>query len=104
MKLVTFFADAGGLDLGFSKAGFDVIWANEYDKSIWETYEKNHKGVYLDNRSITDVPTNAVPVRMANILAKKILSDLANKKTKKLPKIKRWETVSNMIDSSAISA
>jgi DNA (cytosine-5)-methyltransferase 1 len=57
MKLVTFFAGAGGLDLGFSKAGFDVIWANEYDKSIWETYEKNHKGVYLDKRSITDVPT-----------------------------------------------
>lgn len=61
MKLVTFFAGAGGLDLGFSKAGFDVIWANEYDKSIWETYEKNHKGVYLDKRSITDVPTIDVP-------------------------------------------
>jgi len=61
MKLVTFFAGAGGLDLGFSKAGFNVIWANEYDKSIWETYEKNHQGVYLDRRSITDVPTNEVP-------------------------------------------
>lgn len=61
MKLVTFFAGAGGLDLGFSKAGFDVVWANEYDKSIWETYEKNHKGVYLDKRSITDIPTNEVP-------------------------------------------
>lgn len=61
MKLVTFFAGAGGLDLGFSKAGFDVIWANEFDKSIWETYEKNHKGVYLDKRSITYIPANEVP-------------------------------------------
>ncbi len=61
MKLVTFFAGAGGLDLGFSKAGFDVIWANEYDKSIWETYEKNHSGVFLDTRSITDIPTKEVP-------------------------------------------
>jgi DNA (cytosine-5)-methyltransferase 1 len=61
MKLVTFFAGAGGLDLGFSKAGFDVIWANEYDSSIWETYEKNHKNVYLDRRSITDIPTHEVP-------------------------------------------
>ena len=61
MKLVTFFAGAGGLDLGFSNAGFNVIWANEYDKSIWETYQKNNKGVYLDKRSITDVPTNEVP-------------------------------------------
>lgn len=61
MKLVTFFAGAGGLDLGFSNAGFDVIWANEYDKSIWETYEKNHQGVFLDKRSITDIPTHEVP-------------------------------------------
>lgn len=61
MKLVTFFAGAGGLDLGFSKAGFDVVWANEYDKDIWETYEKNHNGVYLDKRSITDIPTAEVP-------------------------------------------
>jgi DNA (cytosine-5)-methyltransferase 1 len=61
MKLVTFFAGAGGLDLGFSQAGFDVIWANEYDKEIWETYEKNHKNVQLDRRSISDIPTDEVP-------------------------------------------
>jgi DNA (cytosine-5)-methyltransferase 1 len=61
MKLVTFFAGAGGLDLGFSQAGFDVIWANEYDKEIWETYEKNHQGVYLDKRSITDISTTEIP-------------------------------------------
>ena len=36
MKIVSFFAGAGGLDLGFEKAGFDLIWANEYDKEIWE--------------------------------------------------------------------
>lgn len=61
MKLATFFAGAGGLDLGFSQAGFDIIWANEYDKEIWETYEKNHKGVFLDRRSITQIPTDEVP-------------------------------------------
>ena len=38
MKVVSFFAGAGGLDLGFEKAGFDVIWANEYDKEIWDTF------------------------------------------------------------------
>jgi DNA (cytosine-5)-methyltransferase 1 len=31
MNIVSFFAGAGGLDLGFQKAGFNVIWANEYD-------------------------------------------------------------------------
>ena len=29
MNVVSFFAGAGGLDLGFEKAGFNVVWANE---------------------------------------------------------------------------
>ncbi|MBM3455490.1 MAG: DNA cytosine methyltransferase [Bacteroidetes bacterium] len=61
MKLVTFFSGAGGLDLGFEKAGFNCIWANEYDKEIWETYEKNHPNTYLDRRSITDIKSEEVP-------------------------------------------
>ena len=42
MNIISLFSGAGGLDLGFEKAGFNVIAANEYDKTIWETYEKNH--------------------------------------------------------------
>ena len=61
MNIVSFFAGAGGLDLGFQKAGFNVIWANEYDKEIWETYEKNHPHSILDRRSIVNIPTNEVP-------------------------------------------
>lgn len=61
MKLVSFFSGAGGLDLGFSKAGFDVIWANEYDKDIWETFEKNHTKTLLDKRSITEISSKDVP-------------------------------------------
>lgn len=61
MKIVSFFAGAGGLDLGFQKAGFDVIWANEYDKDIWETYEKNHPKTILDKRSIVEIQSDEVP-------------------------------------------
>ena len=61
MNVVSFFAGAGGLDLGFKKAGFNVIWANEYDKEIWETYEKNHPESILDRRSIVDIPASDVP-------------------------------------------
>ena len=42
MNIISLFAGAGGLDLGFEKAGFNVVAANEYDKTIWETYENNH--------------------------------------------------------------
>jgi len=49
------------LDLGFEKAGFELIWANEYDKEIWETYQKNHSQTFLDKRSIVDIPASEVP-------------------------------------------
>jgi len=61
MKIVSFFSGAGGLDLGFQKAGFDIIWANEFDKEIWETYEKNHPNTKLDKRSIVNIPSAEVP-------------------------------------------
>ena len=61
MNVVSFFAGAGGLDLGFQRAGFNVKWANEYDREIWETYEKNHIHTILDKRSIVDIPSNEVP-------------------------------------------
>ena len=61
MNIISFFAGAGGLDLGFQNAGFNVIWANEYDKEIWETYGKNHPHTILDKRSIVDIPADEVP-------------------------------------------
>lgn len=61
MKVVSLFTGAGGLDLGFKKAGFDIIWANEFDSTIWETFEKNFSETKLDKRSIVDVPTSDVP-------------------------------------------
>lgn len=61
MNIVSLFAGAGGLDLGFQQAGFNIIWANEYDKEIWETYKKNHPKTKLDKRSIVNIPANEVP-------------------------------------------
>ncbi|HHD79648.1 MAG TPA: DNA cytosine methyltransferase [Epsilonproteobacteria bacterium] len=61
MNIISLFSGAGGLDLGFEKAGFNTIWANEYDKDIWETYEKNFPQTKLDRRSITKIPSNEIP-------------------------------------------
>ena len=59
-KISSFFSGAGGLDLGFQQAGFSIVYANEYDKDIWETYEKNHLSTPLDHRSIINVPSDEV--------------------------------------------
>ncbi|MSU44964.1 DNA cytosine methyltransferase [Candidatus Nomurabacteria bacterium] len=61
MKIVSLFTGAGGLDLGFKKAGFDIFWANEFDSTIWETFEKNFPKTFLDKRSIVDIPNSEVP-------------------------------------------
>lgn len=60
MNIISLFSGAGGLDLGFKKAGFNIIWANEYDKTIWETYKNNHK-TFLDCRDIRNIRSEEIP-------------------------------------------
>lgn len=56
----SFFAGVGGIDLGFEQAGFETIYANEFDKYAVETYECNHK-IKVDCRDIHIVHANEIP-------------------------------------------
>ena len=61
MKLLSLFAGAGGLDLGFQNAGFNIILANEYDKTIWDTYKFNHPNTILNTEDIRKLNIHDLP-------------------------------------------
>ena len=60
MKIASFFSGVGGLDLGFTNAGFELVFANDNWKGCWETFEKNH-GIKIDKRSIVNVKPEDIP-------------------------------------------
>lgn len=60
-KIVSLFSGCGGLDRGFEKAGFKIIWANEFDKAIWDTFNLNFPDTPLDKRGIVDIPSSDIP-------------------------------------------
>ena len=35
------FSGIGGIDLAFQQAGFEIVWANEFDKDAATTYRYN---------------------------------------------------------------
>jgi DNA (cytosine-5)-methyltransferase 1 len=61
MRIVSLFSGCGGLDLGFANAGFEIVWANDCDRSVWGTFESNFPGVLLDRRGIGSIPSAEIP-------------------------------------------
>lgn len=60
MKIVSLFSGCGGLDLGFQNAGFNIIWANDFNKKVKQTYEYNHQSELII-RSITNIDAHQIP-------------------------------------------
>lgn len=60
MDCASFFAGVGGIELGFEKAGFQIIYANEMDDYAVKTYELNFP-LKVDHRRIQDVDAAEVP-------------------------------------------
>lgn len=54
MKAISLFTGAGGMDVGFRNAGFEIIWANDIDKDACNTYRKNH-GPHIKHGNLDDL-------------------------------------------------
>ncbi|MBQ9493850.1 MAG: DNA cytosine methyltransferase [Oscillibacter sp.] len=59
-RLISLFSGCGGLDLGFRKAGFRIVWANDFDPDARAVYTLNGLG-NIDGRNILDVPEDEIP-------------------------------------------
>ena len=59
-RVISLFSGAGGMDLGFKSAGFDIVWANDFFKEAVESYKKN-----VDDRivfgDITKIDSSEMP-------------------------------------------
>ena len=60
LKAISLFSGAGGMDLGFRKAGFTVVWANDFNKAACETYRRNF-GDEIHCGSIMDFDYKTLP-------------------------------------------
>jgi len=60
LKAVDLFSGIGGIRLGLEKAGFDVIYSNDFDKYCKLTFE-DYFHEELDTRRIEDVPLEDIP-------------------------------------------
>lgn len=59
-KIISLFSGAGGMDLGMIQAGFEVIFANDFDKDAVATYEKNI-GKHILLGDITKISSDNIP-------------------------------------------
>lgn len=68
MKIISLFSGCGGLDLGFKKAGFEIPIANEFDKTIYETFKINHPNTRLIEGDIRNIKEEDFPDEIDGII------------------------------------
>lgn len=67
-SIISLFSGAGGLDLGFTRAGFHTEVANELDKKICPTYKANFPTVKLLEGDIRLLASSAFPDNVLGLI------------------------------------
>lgn len=60
-RTLDLFAGVGGIRLGFEKAGFKTVFANDFDKTCKATYDLNFDEPKLDTQDIWKLNTSELP-------------------------------------------
>lgn len=85
--VVSLFAGAGGLDLGFENKGFEVVWANDIDKDACATHRKWSRAevvqgdigkIDFENIPSADIITGGFPCQGFSLAGPRKLDDKRN--------------------------
>src|SRR5690625_424068 len=115
---VSLFSGCGGLDLGFHQAGFNIVFANDIEKSVEATYKYNLGSITIKDINSIDIDTeipNNIDIVLAGIPCQPF-SNAGNRKSmgdhrgglfenvmsivdKKKPKVVLFENVRGFISS-----
>lgn len=68
MRILSLFSGVGGMDLGFKKAGFQIVAANEIDTHTLPTYHANFPEVKLIEKDIRNIDASEFPDDIVGII------------------------------------
>lgn len=60
ITVASLFSGCGGMDLGFRQAGYQLIWANDFDENACDTYRLN-LGNHIIHADIADLDLEDIP-------------------------------------------
>ena len=60
-RTIDLFAGIGGIRIGFEKAGFSTVFANDFDPKCKQTYDLNFKNIPLTVEDIQKVEVKNIP-------------------------------------------
>lgn len=66
MDVLSLFCGCGGLDKGFIDSGYNIVWANDFDKFAVQTYKENF-GDHVVLGDINEIPLDKLPMHQVLI-------------------------------------
>jgi len=67
IPIVSLFSGAGGLDLGFTDAGFEPVLAIDIDPAACQTFKLNHSTSHVIRYDLSNVPKGYIPARLSEL-------------------------------------
>lgn len=99
-RVVSLFSGCGGLDLGFHDAGYEVVFSNDIEKSVLETYEYNLGRILIRDINEVDIDReipNNINIVLAGIPCQPF-SNAGNRKSMDDDRGNLFESVMRVVD------